>query len=45
MSYETFELLQETTYQKKEKSKLKNKQKEVKLNPQQRFLKFFNKAI
>ena len=35
MSYETFELSQETTYPKKVKSKLKNKQKEVvKLNSQ-----------
>ena len=45
MSYETFEISQETLDQKKEKSKLKRKQKEVKLNSQQRFLKFFNKAI
>ena len=34
MSYETIEISQETLDQKKEKSKLKRKQKEVKLNSQ-----------
>ena len=34
MSYETFEISQETLDKKKEKSKLKSKQKEVKLNSQ-----------